>query len=123
MNDKQKQNQPADETRAVGRSVRTSARPGTDEEKRHPDPGRTPGQAEGTKEEIEEALGERDTIDDKKATDRAGFINETSFVARQPEPGRTPGQAEGTEEDVESALAEQESDNRYNRRPKREDSG
>ncbi|HBY93787.1 MAG: hypothetical protein M5U01_26435 [Ardenticatenaceae bacterium] len=55
-----------------------------------PDPGRTAGQAEGTKEDVERALQGR----------KGGGQLEKS----PRDPGRTPGQAEGTEEDVEKAL-------------------
>ena len=57
---------------------------------RIPDPGRTPGQAEGNREDVKRALRQESGEDALGESPR--------------DPGRTPGQAEGTREDVEQAL-------------------
>jgi|GEM_PF-2268222 len=61
---------------------------------------RTPGQAEGTEEDIDAALGE---IQQQQASN-TGKRQQNPL---EQEPGTTPGQAEGTEEQAEGSLRHQ----------------
>lgn len=63
------------------------------------EPKRTPGQAEGTEEDVQSALGEK-----PKGKQRTGGSKDEQMDR---EPGRTPGQAEGTEEQAEGSLRNQ----------------
>lgn len=65
------------------------------------EPKRTPGQAEGTEEDIQNALDE----DLQRRQSRAGNAEQRERLSR--EPGRTPEQAEGTEEQAEKSLRKQ----------------
>lgn len=65
------------------------------------EPKRTPGQAEGTERDIDNALDENA----ERRQARADQSDERERLAR--EPGRTPGQAEGTEEQAEGSLRNQ----------------
>lgn len=62
---------------------------------------RTPGQAEGTEEDVRSALNEN------QQPRRAGAAGERQSKRMEQEPGTTPEQAEGTEEQAEGALRHQ----------------
>lgn len=62
---------------------------------------RTPGQAEGTEQDIEIALDENQ----QRRQARADSDYQREQLDR--EPGRTPGQAEGTEEQADGSLRNQ----------------
>ena len=62
---------------------------------------RTPGQAEGTEQDIDAALGEKP----QRPTSHSGKPHPNPL---EREPGTTPGQAEGTEEQAEGSLRQQE---------------
>jgi hypothetical protein len=61
---------------------------------------RTPGQAEGTEQDIDAALGQ-------KQPQPAGNRGKQQQNPLNREPGTTPGQAEGTEEQAEGSLRHQ----------------
>lgn len=62
------------------------------------EPRRTPGQAEGTEEDIE------NTLDQNKRRRQSRPGGAQQRAALDGEPGRTPEQAEGTEEQAEGSL-------------------
>lgn len=61
------------------------------------EPKRTPGQAEGSEEQVEDALNEG-----QQSKGRAQQREDLDQA-----PGRTPGQAEGTEEQADGSLRDQ----------------
>ena len=61
------------------------------------EPKRTPGQAEGSEEQVQSALNE--------GQQSKGRAQQREDLDR--EPGRTPGKAEGTEEQAEGSLRNQ----------------
>ena len=65
------------------------------------EPKRTPGQAEGTPEEVDNALDKND----RRRREKAAEPREREHL--QQEPGRTPEQAEGTEEQADGSLRNQ----------------
>lgn len=62
---------------------------------------RTPGQAEGTEEDVENSLNK----DQQRQQSRSDKAHQREQLDR--EPGRTPEQAEGTEEQAEGSLRNQ----------------
>jgi hypothetical protein len=64
------------------------------------EPKRTPGQAEGTQEDADNALDQ----DQQRRQARAVGAHQREQAALSREPGRTPGQAEGTTEQAEGSL-------------------
>ncbi len=60
---------------------------------------RTPGQAEGTEEDADAALGQEQQQSSNKGKHQQNPLDR--------EPGTTPGQAEGTEEQAEGSLRHQ----------------
>lgn len=67
------------------------------------EPKRTPGQAEGTQEDVDNALDENRQRGQSRADN--AHVREREALSR--EPGRTPGQAEGTREQAEGSLRNQ----------------
>lgn len=65
------------------------------------EPKRTPGQAEGTEEDVQNALDE----DQQRRQSQAGSAEQRERLDK--EPGRTPEQAEGTEEQAKGSLRNQ----------------
>ena len=67
------------------------------------EPKRTPGQAEGTQEDVDNALNS----DRQQGRSQAEKAHRQEQEALSREPGRTPGQAEGTTEQAEGSLRKQ----------------
>ena len=67
------------------------------------EPKRTPGQAEGTQEDADNALNSNR----QQGQLRAEKAHDREHEALSREPGRTPGQAEGTREQAEGSLDKQ----------------
>lgn len=67
------------------------------------EPKRTPGQAEGTEEDVKNALEQ----DQQRRQAQAASAHRREQADMSREPGRTPGQAEGTEEQAEGSLRNQ----------------